>query len=139
MPGAELIALKPGATGETPSIVWKSSRLRPGTYPTTLAYMGKIFSINGAGILHCADAKTGKVLWDLRLKGPFSASPVAGDGRLYIVNEKGLTQVVKIGDKEGVIEANNDVGEEILATPAIADGAIFLRSDKKLICVGGKK
>src|SRR5262249_55631940 len=102
------------------------------------AYQGKVFSLNGAAVLQCADAKNGKVVWDVRLKGPISASPVAGDGRIYIVNDKGQTQVVKIGEKDGVIEATNDVGEEILATPAIAGGAIFLRSDKRLFCIGKK-
>jgi outer membrane protein assembly factor BamB len=139
VPGGELVALKPGAAGESPAVAWKSSKLRPGGYATPLAYQGKIFSLNGAGVLQCADAKNGKFLWDVRLKAPISASPVAGDGRVYIVNEKGQTQVVKIGEKDGVIEATNDIGEDILATPAIADGAIFLRSDKRLICVGAKR
>lgn len=139
VPGGELVALKPGAAGESPEVKWKSARLRPGSYSTPLAYQGKVFSLNGTGVLQCADAKNGKLLWDVRLKGPISASPVAGDGRIYIVNEKGQTQVVKVSDKEGVIESTNDVGDEILATPAIADGAIFLRSDKHLFCIGAKK
>jgi outer membrane protein assembly factor BamB len=139
VPGGELVALKPSGTGETPEVRWKSKKLTPGGYATPLAYQGKIFALNGAGVLQCADAKGGKFLWDVRLKGPIAASPVAGDGRIYIVNEKGQTQVIKIGDKEGMIEATNDVGDEILATPAIADGAIFLRSDKHLFCIGAKK
>jgi outer membrane protein assembly factor BamB len=142
VPGGEaedgLVALKPGAAGETPAVAWKSPKLRPGGYATPLAYQGKVFSLNGAGVVQCADAKTGKFLWDVRLKGPISASPVGGGGRIYVANEKGQTQVVKIGEKEGVIEATNDVGEEILATPAIAHGAIFLRSDKHLFCIGEK-
>ncbi len=138
MPGSELIALKPGAAGETPAVAWKQKKLQPGGYATPLAYHGKVFSLNSTFVLQCADAKNGKLLWDLRLKGPISASPVAGDGRIYIANEKGQTQVVKVGDKEGVIEATNDVGDEILATPAIAGGAIFLRSDARLFCIGKK-
>src|SRR5205823_6170003 len=107
VPGGELVALKPGGAGETPELKWKSKKLQPGGFATPLAYQGKVFSLNGAGVLQCEDAKGGKFLWDVRLKAPISASPVAGDGRIYIVNEKGQTQVVKVGEKEGVIEATN--------------------------------
>jgi outer membrane protein assembly factor BamB len=137
-PGSELVALKPGQAGETPKVSWKSSRLRGAAHPTPLYYNGKVFALNSSFVLQCGDATTGKPLWDLRLKGPISASPIAADGRIFIVNEKGQTFVIKYDDKEGIIEATNSVGEEILATPAFADGAIFLRSDKKLICVGEK-
>lgn len=137
-PGSELVALKPGHTGETPKVVWRSSRLRGAAHPTPLSYQGKIFALNGNFVLQCGDAATGKLLWDLRLKGPISASPVAANGRVYVVNERGQTFVIRFDDKEGAIESTNNVGEEILATPALTDGAIFLRSDKKLICVGSK-
>jgi outer membrane protein assembly factor BamB len=136
-PGADLVALKPGEAGQTPQVAWKSNKLRSGGYATPLCYKGRVYTLNSIGFLLCGDARTGKVVWDLRLKGPISASPVAAGDRLYVVNDKGTTQVVKLGDT-GVIEATNDVGEEISATPAIAGGAIYLRSDKHLFCIGKK-
>ncbi|MCX7701331.1 MAG: PQQ-binding-like beta-propeller repeat protein [Gemmataceae bacterium] len=136
-PGSELIAVEPSKPGETPRVRWKSSRLRGAAHPTPLVYRNRVFALNGSFVLQCGDATTGKHVWDLRLKGPISASPVAANGRVYVVNEQGQTFVIRFDDKEGSIEATNHVNEEILATPAIADGAIFLRSDKKLICIRG--
>ena len=137
-PGSELVALKPGADGESPKVAWSSNKLRAGGYPTPLYYRGRVYSVNSTGILTCADAKDGKVLWQERAKGPVSASPVAGNDRIYVVSEKGATTVIKAGDKP-TIEATNDLGEEFLATPAIANGCIFLRSDGKLYCIGARK
>ncbi len=135
-PGSELIAVQPGAPGETPQIRWKSSRLRGAAHPTPLFYQNRVFALNSSFVLQCGDATTGKHLWDLRIKGPVSASPVAANGRIYVVNEQGQTFVIRFDDREGTIEATNSVGEEILATPAFSEGSIFLRSDKKLICIG---
>jgi hypothetical protein len=59
------------------------------------------------------------------------------DSKLYVVNEDGDTYVVKLAE-QGQLLATNSLGEQVLATPAIADGAIFLRSDKHLFCIGKK-
>jgi outer membrane protein assembly factor BamB len=136
-PGGDLVALKPAEEGQTPTVLWKASKLKGGGYPTPLYYQGCVYALNSTGILVCGDGKDGKELWRERVKGPIAASPVAADGRIYIVNEKGLTSVVKLGDKP-MIEAENDLGDDILATPAIANGCIFLRSDKFLYCIGSK-
>jgi outer membrane protein assembly factor BamB len=135
VPAGELISIKPG-TG-TPEVVWKSTRLAPRGYPSPLVYQGRIYSINSAGVLVCAKAGDGTVLWQERLKsgGPFAASPVAADGKIYVVNEKGICSVVRAGDKPEVL-ASNDLGDEVLATPALVNGAIFLRTDKHLYCIG---
>lgn len=135
-PGSELVALQPGAKGESPKVIWKSNRLRSDGYPTPLYYQGQVYALNRAGILIRGNAKDGKLVDDVRLPGawPIAASPLAADGRIYVVNDKGVTYVVKTGDKLA-LESTNDVGEKILATPAIAGGAIFLRSDKHLFCI----
>src|SRR5208283_6234325 len=116
---------------------WSNNRLRPAT-ASALYYRDRVYSLNSPGILVCADAATGEVRWQERLKGPFSASPVAADGKLYAVNEKGLAEVVQLGDKPEVL-ATNALDETILASPAISGGAIFLRSDKHLWCIAEKK
>ncbi|HVW39328.1 MAG TPA: PQQ-binding-like beta-propeller repeat protein, partial [Pirellulales bacterium] len=96
------------------------------------------YVINGAPALTCADAKTGKVLWRLRLSGKFWATPVLAGDHLYCVNDQGLAQVVKLGD-EGEIAAENDFGEPVLGTPAIVDGAIYVRGDSHLFKVASKR
>jgi outer membrane protein assembly factor BamB len=137
LPGG--VALRPGSAKQEPSVAWTSSRLRTGLN-SFLYYKDRIYAANAAAVLNCAEAASGKVLWTLRVKGPFSASPVAGDGKVYLVNEEGLATVVEAGEK-GRILATNPVGETVLATPAIADGALFLRSDRHLYCIaeGGRK
>ena len=92
----------------------------------------RIFSLNDAGVLNCCDAGTGTRLWQLRLQGPFSSSPVGAGSFLYCVNEKGLVQVVDTTRPEGEVVNEVDLGETILSTPSIAHGAIYFRSDGRL-------
>lgn len=134
----DLIGLKPGTEKAEPEESWANNKLA-GRTATPVFYDGRLYSIGGAGILNCGDAATGKLLWQERLKGAFSASPVAGDGKIYATNEEGVTFVVEPGQDKGTLKATNAVGEVILATPAIAGGALFLRSDQHLYCIGAKK
>ncbi|GIW81913.1 MAG: hypothetical protein KatS3mg105_3720 [Gemmatales bacterium] len=98
-----------------------------------------MYAINKVGVVTCADAKTGDVVWrSPRLKGPFSSSPIACDGKLYFVSEKGVTSVLQVGDPPKVLAVNNTPGNT-LSSPAIADGALFIRSDEYLYCIEEKK
>ena len=74
----------------------------------------------------------------MRLKGTFWASPIAAGGHIYAVNEEGTAFVVKAGETPELI-ATIPIGEEVLATPAIADDALFLRTSTHLYCIGQKK
>jgi outer membrane protein assembly factor BamB len=136
-PGGELLALRPGTGNAPPQLLWRSNRLVSRT-ASPLYYQERVYALNNAGVLTCADAASGKVLWQERLKGPFSASLVAADGKIYAVNEEGTTFVVQTGEQPRLL-ASNAVNEVILATPAVADGALFLRSDRHLYCIGEKK
>jgi outer membrane protein assembly factor BamB len=128
------VALRPGAGRDGPALAWKSNKLRP-AYASPLYYRGRLFAVNNtATVLDGFDMKDGKVVWQQRVKGPFSASPVAADGRVYLVNEAGVTTVVEVGPRPRVL-ATNPLGDEVLATPAIAGGALFLRSDRHLYCI----
>jgi outer membrane protein assembly factor BamB len=138
VPGGELVALKPGTEKAAAEVQWSVGKLSPKT-ASPLVYQDRVYAINGAGVLNCAEAATGKLLWQERLKGPFSASPIAADGKLYLVNEAGVTFVVKSEQDKGTILASNALEETILGTPAIAGGAIFLRSDQHLYCIGASK
>jgi outer membrane protein assembly factor BamB len=95
-----------------------------------------VFIANGQGLIGCASAKTGKVLYTERVKGAFSASPIAGDGKVYCFNEAGACYVLKADSDSYELLAYNELGEEILGTPAISGGLIFIRTDKTLYAVG---
>lgn len=130
-PGGPFVALAPedGAA----KMLWEAP-LPAATASPTL-YKGRLYTVDSAGIVSCADPKDGKVLWKARTKGPYSASPLAAEDRLYLVNEAGSTTVLLLGE-EGKVAAVNDLGDPMLASPAAAGGAIYLRSDRTLYCVG---
>ncbi|MFN3324695.1 MAG: PQQ-binding-like beta-propeller repeat protein [Bryobacteraceae bacterium] len=133
---SDFLALRPGGRGDVTAthILWRA----PGgaSYvPSLLEYDGLIYVTNEIGIVTCADAETGRRLWQHRLGGVFFASPTAGDGKVYMVSETGETFVLRAGRKPEVL-ATNDLGERFLASPAIAGGRIFLRSDGMLFAVG---
>lgn len=139
LPAGEFTALKPRADGATPDVRWTSNRLRPG-YSSPVVHQDRVYTLN-SGILVCADAADGKVLWQERLKGPFSSSPVIADGKLYAVSEEGEAFVVELADKPKLLATNTVKPADkdfFLATPAIAGGAIYLRCDGFLWCIGGK-
>ncbi|MEO7675233.1 MAG: PQQ-binding-like beta-propeller repeat protein, partial [Verrucomicrobiota bacterium] len=85
VPSHGLTALQPAGPGEPPKQLWQASQLRPGT-PSPVLVGAKIFALNDGGILTCGDKITGARLWQLRLKGPFSSTPVAAGQFIYCVN-----------------------------------------------------
>jgi outer membrane protein assembly factor BamB len=133
--GDKFTALRPGKANAEPEILWQSLKLRP-AYCSPIAYQRLLYVVGGAGVVHCADAKTGDTLWTHRIEpsGAYAASPLLADGKLYITSEAGVTTVLKAG-KETKLLATNAIGDTILATPVASDGAIFLRSDRALYCI----
>ena len=131
VPSHGLTAIQPGTAGEKPKLLWQSSQLRPGT-ASPIVTREKVFTLNDGGVLTCAEATTGKRLWQLRLKGPISATPVAAGNFLYCVSEKGVAQVVNIAKPEGEVVNELDLAEKILSTPSIAGNAIYFRSNARL-------
>jgi outer membrane protein assembly factor BamB len=132
-----LFALRAGGRGNLSEAhgLWSSRHGPDVPSPVT---DGKFFYIvNDKGIARCLDAKTGKELWGPeRLKpGDYSASPVLADGKLYITNEEGLTTVLKAGAKFEVL-AENSLEDQVLSSPALSDGQIFIRTAKFLYCIG---
>jgi outer membrane protein assembly factor BamB len=136
-PGGETAALRPPTDKGDPEVVWSTNKLSSG-YTTPVYYQKRVFAISSA-FLNVVGAEDGKPVGQpVRLRGTFWASPVAADGKVYAVNEEGTTFVVKVGDKVDLV-ATNAIGEEVVATPAIADGALFLRTSERLYCIGAKK
>ncbi len=130
VPSRGITALQIAEGSANPEILWRGERLNPGT-GTPIAYKDMLYFVNNAGVLFCADPKNGETKWQLRLEGPFSSSLVAAADHLIAFNEKGVGQVVKLGEK-GEIVSKNDLGETFLCTPAVANGAIYIRSDEHL-------
>jgi outer membrane protein assembly factor BamB len=135
VPSQGLTALDLSVGPESPKQLWRSNQLKPGT-PSPTVVGGKIFSLNDGGVLSCGYAVSGERLWQLRLKGPFSASPVVARNAIYCVSEKGVVQVVDPTKPEGAVASELELGEPVLSTPAIANGAIYFRSDARLWKVG---
>ncbi len=131
IPSHGITALKPPRGSANPEVLWRAGKLGPAT-ASPLVYDGRLYSLNAAGVLKSADIKTGEQKWEFRLTGPFSGTPVAAGGLLYFFNEAGMAHVVKPGDDSGEIISSNDLGEMFLCTPAISNGAIYVRSDTTL-------
>jgi outer membrane protein assembly factor BamB len=134
--GGELKAVRPRQDGSAPEVVWDGGKVTGG-YASPLYYKGRIYGLAAVNVV-CLNASDGKEQWKQRMDGPFDASPVVADGKLYAVNRKGRTFVVELGDKPKIV-ARNDIDDTIQATPAIANGAIYLRSDKYLYAIGAKR
>ena len=134
-----LVCVQPGENG-TMKELWKSAKLAPGN-ATPLVYDGKVYSIGRAGTLLAANLADGKELWSERVskgKGAFWASPIAGDGKIYTFDDAGICTVLKAGDTASVL-ASNDLKEEIMGTPALANGSIYIRTVAGLYCISQKK
>jgi outer membrane protein assembly factor BamB len=133
--GITALTLDPADPAKQPTQAWRENTLSPATASCVVAG-DALYTINGAGVLTAGDRETGKRRWQLRLQGPYSGTPVTDGKHLWAVNEAGLVQVVELGAKEGKVVATLDLGDEILCSPAAADGALYVRSNTKLHKIG---
>lgn len=124
-------AIRPDARGtittSSDAFVWQYPQTPD--VPSPLIHDGLVYlCMARSGILHCLDAKTGEPLYEKRFHGALHrASPVLADGKLYLTARDGMVTVVQPG-REFKILAQNDLGEDITASPAIADDTIYLRT-----------
>jgi outer membrane protein assembly factor BamB len=128
-------AIRPGGAGDTTNthVVWRHETGGPYVC-SPLLYGDYLYVHTEQGILTCYDAKGGTFQYQQRLEGKFTASPVAGDEKVYCTNEDGTTFVVKAGPRYELL-ARNSLDEYCLASPAVVDGQIFLRTEKHLFCI----
>jgi outer membrane protein assembly factor BamB len=135
--GSGDISLKPEETSNA-FIAWRHPRAS-GYTPSALVHGGRAYLVHDTGIMAVLDASTGKEIYKVRVGGgghTFSASPVGVGDRVLLVSEDGMAFVLQAGDQYKEI-ARNDMGEMSLASPAIAGGAIYLRTESKLYKIGG--
>jgi len=130
---AALLAIDPkGASGNATEshVKWRHEKGVPLT-PSALAVGNELYFVSDAGVATCLDVETGKVHWTKRLGGNFSASPVFAAGRIYFQSEEGTTHVVA-ADTSFQLLATNDIEERTLASAAVSENAIFIRSESHL-------
>jgi outer membrane protein assembly factor BamB len=129
----KLLAIDPTGKGNVTDthIVWKTNRVVPNT-PSPLIIGDELYFVSDRGVISCVDAKSGETHWSKRVGGGFSASPVYADGKIYFQSEQGVTTVIKPGLEYEELATNEFPGERTLASYAIADSAIFLRTDRHL-------
>jgi outer membrane protein assembly factor BamB len=117
--------------------VWQYRRSVP-QLPSPLLYKNVLYMINDGGTITTFKPENGEVIAQGRLRGAgtkFFASPVAADGKVFIISRRGIVSVLGPGGNLDVM-ASNDLKEQCYATPAIAEGRIYLRTEKTLYCFG---
>jgi outer membrane protein assembly factor BamB len=124
----QLLAVKPDGRGDVTAthVVWRVTQAVP-KKPSLLLAGDLLFMINDVGIATCLEAKTGTVVWKSRLSGEYSASPILAGNRIYFFNEDGKTTVIEAGRAFKIL-AENLLDDGFMASPAVADGALFLRT-----------
>jgi len=148
-PERPIFVLKAGAKGDltlregktsNDAVIW--SKTGRGSYmPTPLIYRGVLYVLSNNGLFDAYDLKSGEELYRQRLPtigSGFSASPVAADGKIYLSNEDGEILVVSAGPKFAHV-ATNSMGELLMATPAISEGVMYVRSSSSLFAIARKK
>lgn len=126
------LAINPDGSGDITetNIVWQVKRGAPHT-PSPLLVGNEVYMLADKGVMTCLDAKTGDKIWQERIGGNYSSSPLYADGKIYVQGEDGKGLVIKAGRTFEKL-ADNGFEERTLASYAIADGAIFVRTDKAL-------
>ena len=136
-----LLAIKPGGRGDITKthIQWREKRALC-EVPSPLYYRERVYMVRDGGIVSCLEAMTGRLVYRERLgpAGAYFSSPVAGDGKIYVASQHGVVVVFAAGDQFTVL-ARNDMAEPIEATPALADGKIYLRTEKHLYALGATR
>jgi outer membrane protein assembly factor BamB len=135
---ARIMAVRPGSRGELgqENIVWSERKGVPGV-PSPLYYNERLYTFQNGGIVFCRAAKTGALLYSGRLGalGYYYSSPVAADNKVYIASAEGAVVVLDAGDELKIL-ATNQLDGAILATPALVDGKIYVRTESHLYAFG---
>ena len=135
---SRVMAIRPGGKSEVNQthVAWTQTKGVPGV-PSPLYYNGRLYTVQNGGIVYSRVAKTGELVYSGRMgaMGYYYSSPVAADNKIYIASEEGVVVVLDGGEEMKVLARNNLDGQ-ILATPAIVDGKIYVRTENQLYAFG---
>jgi outer membrane protein assembly factor BamB len=137
----QLFAIKPGGRGDISRthVVWSQMKHLPYVFTPVIAN-GRVFTVKGGGLASAYEVKSGSPIYQAeRLEaasGEYYASAVTAEGRVYVVSQRGVVSVLGAADDKLTVLARNDLKAPVFASPAIVDGVIYLRTDKKLSAFG---
>ena len=134
----QVVVIKPQLSGEKVSVeeAYRIDRQAPHV-PTPLVYQDWMFLWSDAGIATCVARDAGKVIWQKRIGGNFYSSPICIDGKIYCVDLDGEVVVIAASDDYELL-ARNTLGQPSSATPAVSNGSLLIRTESRLISIGGK-
>ncbi|RPH76873.1 MAG: quinonprotein alcohol dehydrogenase, partial [Nitrospiraceae bacterium] len=129
-------AVKPDGKGDVTAthVVWKNAKGVP-KQASHLLVGELLFMANEQGVVSCLDAKSGDTVWQKRIGGSFIASPLFAGGRIYLFDEEGQTQVIA-AEREFKLLATNKLGDGFMASPAVWQKSLILRTTKNLYRIG---
>lgn len=134
-----VVAIRPDNGEGQAEIAWQFARGVP-ECPSPLYASGRLYMVKNGGVVTCLDAKSGDLIFTGRLgtRGPHYSSPVMGDGKIYCASAKGSVAIIEAG-RELKVLSTNDLGERIMATPALANGVVYVRGAKHLLAFGERE
>jgi outer membrane protein assembly factor BamB len=132
----ELLAIRVDGQGDVTDthVAWRATKGAPLT-PSPLLVGDELYTLSDIGMLTCWDARTGAVHYQERVPGDYSASPILAEGRIYLVSEKGDCTVLQAGKTFAKL-AVNPMGERTLASPAVYEGDLILRTAGHVYRIG---
>ncbi len=130
---ASLVAIQ---IGEKPKILWQNDEYLSDV-PSPIATKKYLLIVTSYGVVVCYDSKTGEKYWEQEFANGFYSTPILVGNTVYLIDKMGGTFIFKLSDKYKQI-SNPQLGENVVSTPAFADGRIYIRADKNLYCIGSK-
>ena len=119
-------------------LLWKTNELALPDVASPVAFGNAMYLFASSGVISCVDAATGKKLWEKESGVGFYCSPLLVSGRIIAFNMEGNAFIIKPDREKYIQEATCSIGEKVVATPAVVDGRLYIRTDKFLYCIGGK-
>ena len=129
----EMWAINPNGSGDITEthIQWKETKRMP-PRASPIIIKGLLFVVDRNGYISCIEAKTGKSIWQKRMKGRFSASPIVANNLIYFFNEDTVCTIIKPARELEIVAENKLSDDKLMATPAFDENSIYIRTEKKL-------
>ena len=129
----EMWAINPNGRGDITEthIEWKETKRMP-PRASPIFFKGLLFVVDRNGYISCLEAKTGKSLWQKRMRGRFSASPILANNLIYFFNEDTVCTIIKPTRELEIVTENKLSSDKLLATPAFDENSIYIRTENNL-------